>query len=121
MRPYRPRATQQWLAARAVAAVAADLVDAPDQPRHHAELERLGRQVPHLRELGPDAALALPLDEQYLVATGRNYFRDIPFDHLHRLQFDLETTGLHPERDRIFMISVRDPSGTVEILEQVDP
>src|SRR5690348_8655636 len=39
--------------------------------------ERLGRPVPHLRELGADAVLALPLDEQYLVATGRNYFRDL--------------------------------------------
>src|SRR5947209_3276141 len=32
--------------------------------------ERLGRPVPHLRELGPDAVLALPLDEQYLVEIG---------------------------------------------------
>jgi DNA polymerase I len=78
---------------------------------------RLGRPVPQLRELGPDAVLALPLEEQYLVATGRNYFRDLTFDQLRRLQFDLETTGLHAERDRIFMISVRDPLGIVEILE----
>ena len=27
---------------------------------------------------------------------GRTYFRDLPFDRLHRLQFDLETTGLDP-------------------------
>jgi len=79
--------------------------------------ERLGRPVTTLRELGQDAVIALPLDEQYLVATGRNYFRDLTFDQLRRLQFDLETTGLSPERDRIFMISVRDPSGIVEILE----
>src|SRR5690242_2056088 len=79
--------------------------------------ERLGRPVPTLRELGPEAAIALPLDEQYLVATGRTYFRDLTFDQLQRLQFDLETTGLSPERDRIFMVSVRDPSGSVEILE----
>jgi hypothetical protein len=38
---------------------------------------------------------ALPApEEQYLVATGRTYFRDLPFDAIHRLQFDLETTGL---------------------------
>ena len=79
--------------------------------------ERLGRNVVTLRDLGADAAIALPLDEQYLVSTGRNYFRDLSFDQLHRLQFDLETTGLSPERDRIFMISVRDPLGRVEILE----
>ncbi len=79
--------------------------------------QRLGRRVGHLRELGKDAALVLPPEEQYLVATGRTYFRDLSFDQLHRMQFDLETTGLDPERDRIFMIAVRDPSGATEVLE----
>ena len=60
---------------------------------------------------------ALAPEEQYLVATGRTYFRDLSFDHLHRMQFDLETTGLNPDRDRIFMIAVRYPSGTTETLE----
>ena len=58
--------------------------------------------------------LALPPEEQYLVATGRTYFRELSFDELHRLQFDLETTGLDAERDRIFLIAVRDPSGRTE-------
>src|SRR6516162_9844438 len=78
---------------------------------------RLGRRVAHLRELGKEAVLALPPEEQYLVATGRTYFRDLSFDHLRRFQFDLETTGLDPNRDRIFMAACRNPSGTVEILE----
>ena len=78
---------------------------------------RLGRRIGHLRELGTDAVLALPPEEQYLVATGRTYFRDLSFDQLRRLQFDLETTGLHPSRDRIFMIAVRDPTGATEVLE----
>jgi DNA polymerase I len=69
--------------------------------------KRLGHAVTHLRELGDDA-LALPPDEQYLVATGRAYFRDLAFDDLHRMQIDLETTGLDPQRDRIFLIAVRD-------------
>src|SRR4030095_8490614 len=56
-------------------------------------------------------------EEQYLVATGRTYFRDLTFDQLHRMQFDLETTGLDPERDRIFMIAVRALSGATELLE----
>jgi len=77
---------------------------------------RLGRRVGHLRELGPHAALALPPEEQYLVATGRTYFRDLPFDRLRRLQFDLETTGLDPARDRIFMAAVRS-AGATEVLE----
>ena len=83
---------------------------------------RLGHRVSHLRELGKQAVLALAPEEQYLVASGRTYFRDLSFDQLHRLQFDLETTGLDPARDRIFMIAVRDPSGASEVLEaHADP
>ena len=78
---------------------------------------RLGRRVYHLRELGKEAVLALATEEQYLVAAGRTYFRDLSFDDLQRMQFDLETTGLNPDRDRIFMIAVRYPSGETETLE----
>ena len=77
---------------------------------------RLGRRVSHIRDLGKETVLALAPEEQYLVATGRTYFRDLSFDHLHRMQFDLETTGLNPDRDRIFMIAVRYPSGATENL-----
>lgn len=83
----------------------------------HGASERLGKRVTHLSELGQDSTLSLPPDEQYLVATGRTYFRDLPFDCLHRLQFDLETTGLDARRDRIFMISVRYHTGDTEVLE----
>ena len=79
--------------------------------------KRLGRRVGHIRDLEDDTYLALPPEEQYLVATGRTYFRGLTFDDLRRLQFDLETTGLNPERCRIFMISVRFPDGTTEVLE----
>ena len=78
---------------------------------------RLSRRVGHLRELGQECALVLPPEEQYLVATGRTYFRDLTFDQLHRMQFDLETTGLDPEQHRIFMVAVRDPTGATEIIE----
>jgi DNA polymerase elongation subunit (family B) len=78
---------------------------------------RLGKRVAHLGELDGNTVLSLPADEQYLVATGRTYFRDLPFDLLHRLQFDLETTGLDARRDRIFMISVRYHTGDTEVLE----
>jgi DNA polymerase I len=78
---------------------------------------RLGLPLNHLRELGKECVLALPPDEQYLVASGRSYFRDLSFDELRRMQIDLETTGLDAERDRIFMIAVRDPSGVTELLE----
>jgi DNA polymerase elongation subunit (family B) len=83
----------------------------------HGASERTGRRVGSLRDLATESVLSLPPDEQYLVASGRTYFRDLPFDALRRLQFDLETTGLDPGRDRVFMAAVRDPSGTVHELE----
>ena len=78
---------------------------------------RLGRRLGNLRELGQEAVLALPPEEQYLVATGRNYFRGLTFDQLRRMQFDLETTGLTPDDNRIFLIAVRHPRGETEVLE----
>jgi DNA polymerase I len=78
---------------------------------------RMGRGVRHVRDLGEAAVLSLPPEEQYLVASGRTYFRDLTFDDLRRMQIDLETTGLDPERHRIFLVALRDPAGEVEILE----
>ncbi len=86
----------------------------------HGASQRLGKRVGHIRDLGQDAVLSLPPEEQYLVATGRTYFRELPFDKLRRMQFDLETTGLSPESCRIFMISVREPSGATQVLEVRD-
>jgi DNA polymerase, archaea type len=79
-----------------------------------------GRRAKHLRELPPETILSLPPEEQYLVATGRTYFRDLTFDRLVRMQFDLETTGLSPECNRIFMIAMRFASGQTEVLEARD-
>jgi DNA polymerase elongation subunit (family B) len=78
---------------------------------------RLARPLTHLRELNSTSLLLLSPEEQYLAASGRTYFRDLPFDRLRRLQFDLETTGLDPRRSRIFMIAVRDPAGNAYVLE----
>jgi len=78
---------------------------------------RLGARPRHIRALGDHEVLVLPPEEQYLVATGRTYFRDLSFDQLQRLQFDLETTGLDATRDRIFLVAVRHPDGRVELLE----
>jgi len=79
--------------------------------------ERLGTRLTALRELGQESILVLPPEEQYLVASGRTYFRGLSFDDLRRLQFDLETQGLDPSTDRIFMVAVSDPSGNVVVLE----
>jgi DNA polymerase, archaea type len=76
-----------------------------------------GQNLRALRQRSKDTILWLPPEEQYLVATGRTYFRDLSFDQLRRMQFDLETTGLDPQRDRIFMVAVRDPGGSTELLE----
>jgi DNA polymerase elongation subunit (family B) len=79
--------------------------------------QRLGIRLSHVRDLGPDAVLVLAPEEQYLVSSGRNYFRDLSFDQLRRMQFDLETTGLDARRDRVFMIAIRYPTGDTELLE----
>jgi DNA polymerase, archaea type len=55
--------------------------------------------------------------EQFLTLTGRTYFKGLRFDELHRLQFDLETTGLNEDRDRIFMVSLRDSKGWEDCLD----
>ncbi|HEY7780766.1 MAG TPA: DNA polymerase domain-containing protein [Ktedonobacterales bacterium] len=78
---------------------------------------RLGHPIARLSELGDDAVLQLPPEEQYLVTTGRTSFRDLAFDDLHRLQFDLETTGLDPNHATIFMVAVRDNRGLERVLD----
>jgi DNA polymerase I len=83
----------------------------------HGASRRLGRPFGHLRDLDANTALSLPPEEQYLTASGRTYFRDLAFDDLRRLQFDLETTGLDAERDRIFLVALRDPAGGTEVLD----
>ena len=83
----------------------------------NAASARFSRRVEHVSELDKSSLLSLAPEEQYLVASGRAYFRDLTFDQLRRLQFDLETTGLNAHVDRIFMIAVRHPEGRVDILE----
>jgi DNA polymerase I len=87
----------------------------------HGASRRLRRPFRHLRELGKAAVLALPPEEQYLVASGRTYFRGLGFDELVRAQFDLETTGLDAARDRIFLIALRDGHGDAETLAIAGP
>jgi DNA polymerase I len=86
-----------------------------------AASKRRGHAVTHLRDLRDDEVLSLPPEEQYLVASGRNYFRDLAFDDVRRMQIDLETTGLDPQRDRIFLVAVRDHTGAVALVEGDEP
>lgn len=76
-----------------------------------------GRRITRLSQLSREERLVLPPEEQYLVATGRTYFRDLTFAQLRRLQFDLETTGLDAHSDRIFLIAIGTPDGSVDLLE----
>lgn len=77
---------------------------------------RLGQRINGLGEL-PETYYQVGPVEQYLMQTGRVYFRGLTFDDLHRLQFDLETTSLDPRRGRIFLIAIRDNHGFATTLE----
>ena len=81
---------------------------------------RLGRRVISLGELSGVYFQVGPV-EQYLMQTGRVYFRGLAYEDLHRLQFDLETTALDPHRGRIFLIAIRDSRGFSAVLEAPHP
>ncbi len=81
---------------------------------------RLGRPIGALRDLDEAYYRVGPV-EQYLMATGRVYFRGLAYGDLHRLQFDLETTALDPRQGRIFLVAVRDNRGLRRILEAPAP
>src|SRR5579872_325593 len=81
---------------------------------------RLNRSITNLQELQDDYYRVGPV-EQYLMFTGRVYFRGMVYDDLHRLQFDLETTALDPHRGRIFLVAVRDSWGLATALEAPQP
>src|SRR5215211_664881 len=82
--------------------------------------QRLGRPVKNLYDVEENYYWVGPV-EQYLMATGRVYFRNLAYSDLHRLQFDLETTSLSPRRGRIFLVAVRDTQGLSTILEAPAP
>ncbi len=77
---------------------------------------RLGRRVSSLYELDDTYYRVGPV-EQYLIQTGKVYFRGLAYEQLHRLQFDLETTALDPREGRIFLVAVRDSRGFEAVLE----
>jgi len=81
---------------------------------------RLGRQITNLSDLPEEYYRVGPV-EQYLMRTGRVYFKGLAFEDLHRLQFDLETTALDPHRGRIFLVAVRDNRGLATTLEAPHP
>ena len=78
--------------------------------------KRLGRRINSINEL-PDTYYRVGPVEQYLMLSGRVYFRGLAYEDLHRLQFDLETTSLDPHRGRIFLIAVKDSRGFTTVLD----
>lgn len=77
---------------------------------------RIGRRVSSLYDL-EDTYYRVGAVEQYLMQTGRVYFRGLHYSDLHRLQFDLETTALDPNHGRIFLVAIRDSRGLGVTLE----
>ena len=78
--------------------------------------KRLGHPVGSLNDLAEWYYRVGPV-EQYLMLTGRVYFRGLTYNDVHRLQFDLETTALDPRRGRIFMVAIHDSRGFFTVLE----
>ncbi len=81
---------------------------------------RLKRKIDSLNELQDEYYRVGPV-EQYLMLTGRVYFRGLAYEDLHRLQLDLETTALDPHRGRIFMVALRDSRGLATTLDAPTP
>ena len=81
---------------------------------------RLNRKIASLSALEDTYYRVGPV-EQYLMLTGRVFFRGMAFHDLHRLQFDLETTSLDPARGRIFLVAIRDNRDFEQMLEAQTP
>ena len=96
------------------------------QPQPHHESHSEGQQTSShsfrtMRDLPQDEYYWVGPVEQYLILTGRVYYRGMVYSDLHRLQFDLETTGLSPKESRIFLVAVKDTHGLETILEAPRP
>ena len=81
---------------------------------------RLGRQINSINEMQDEYYRVGPV-EQFLMQSGKVYFRGLTYSDLHRLQFDLETTALDPRRGRIFMVAIRDSRGLATTIEATTP
>jgi DNA polymerase elongation subunit (family B) len=65
-----------------------------------------------------DLFYMLKTNDQFFISTGIRLFKGIEeYKDLHRVTFDIETTGLRWEHDRIFAIGVRDNRGFEKVLE----
>ncbi len=94
------------------------LTDRPDEVEARVvEAAKLARAENEAEEPASRLIYVRPPVEQYLTITGRTYFNGMSYGDLRRMQFDLETTGLGFDFDRIFMISIKDSDGFSALLD----
>ena len=64
-----------------------------------------------------DKFLAISPTEQFLIQSGKRLFKGMDeYDDVHRLSFDIETTGLDPKQCSIFQIGIKDNRGFQHVL-----
>lgn len=63
----------------------------------------------------------LSIQEQFLIQSQKRLFKGFEdYNDIHRLVFDIETTGLNPEDSRIILIGLKDNRGYKKIIEAFD-
>ncbi|MBC5826011.1 MAG: hypothetical protein GIW99_08405 [Candidatus Eremiobacteraeota bacterium] len=109
---------QSWLLARKRHPGTLEL-EGP-HPLRHLYANGDARSVDALsRSLASDQRLVyLDPITAHLVISGDTFYRGLPFSDLRRLQFDLETLDIYPDRDeaQICLIGVRDNAGFERVL-----
>jgi DNA polymerase I len=94
------------------------LTDRLDEVEAHVlEAAKLMRGENEAEEPASRLLYVRPPVEQYLTVRGRTYFKGMAYGDLRRMQFDLETTGLGFDLDRIFMVSIKDSDGFTAVLD----
>ncbi|NOT79341.1 MAG: hypothetical protein HOP07_10140 [Bacteriovoracaceae bacterium] len=58
------------------------------------------------------------LTSQYLISSGNSYYKGLGFDDVVRMAMDIETTGLNPETEKVFLIAISTNKGRKIILEE---
>lgn len=113
---------QNWLLARKAQPGSIEL--AGQHELRHFMLGADARAISdRARMLAPDQRLAYidPITS-HLVATGDTFFKGLHFSQLRRLQFDIETLDVNPERDdaAVVIIALRDNTGFEQVLSLDD-
>ena len=109
---------QSWLVARKPQGASIELAG-----RHVLRHLTLGSDaravIDRARALAPDQRLAyLDPITSHLVASGETFYKGLRFSQLRRLQFDLETLDVNPDRDgaEIVVVGITDDSGYARVL-----